>query len=58
MSNNLGNERKVGHLGGHNSTGGGACLTMLAGRRMPVIEALEESAARYADKLSELGVAN
>ena len=52
------NERKVGHLIGHNSTGGGACLTMLAGRRMPVIEALEESAARYADKLSELGLAN
>ena len=50
------NERKVGHLVGHNSTGGGACLTMLAGRRMPVIEALEESAAHFGDKLSELGL--
>ena len=50
------NERKVGHLVGHNSTGGGACLTMLAGRRMPVIEALEESATHFSDKLSELGL--
>tara|TARA_A100001037_G_scaffold196942_1_gene176102 strand:+ start:66 stop:1328 length:1263 start_codon:yes stop_codon:yes gene_type:complete len=50
------NERKVGHLVGHNSTGGGACLTMLAGRRMPVIEALEESAAHFGEKLSELGL--
>ncbi|MBJ84459.1 MAG: phosphoglycerate kinase [Euryarchaeota archaeon] len=52
------NERKVGHLVGHNSTGGGACLTMLAGRRMPVIEALEESASHFSDKLSELGLSN
>ena len=51
------NERKVGHLVGHNSTGGGACLTMLAGRRMPVIEALEKSANHYAGKLSEMGLA-
>ena len=50
------NERKVGHLVGHNSTGGGACLTMLAGRRMPVIEALEKSANHYAEKLSEMGL--
>ncbi|MEE2759485.1 MAG: phosphoglycerate kinase [Candidatus Thermoplasmatota archaeon] len=48
------NERKVTHLVGHNSTGGGACLTMLAGRRMPVIEALEISAQIYRDKLIEL----
>ena len=47
------NERKVAHLVGHNSTGGGACLTMLAGRRMPVIEALEMSAELYRDNLSE-----
>ena len=50
------NERKVGHLVGHNSTGGGACLNMLAGRRMPVIEALEKSANHYAEKLSEMGL--
>ena len=52
------NERKVAHLVGHNSTGGGACLTMLAGRKMPVIEALEESAVNFAGKLSELGLSN
>lgn len=51
------NERKVGHLVDHNSTGGGACLTMLAGRRMPVIEALEASAERFRDRLAELDLA-
>jgi phosphoglycerate kinase len=51
------NERKVGHLIDHNSTGGGACLTMLAGRRMPVIEGLEYSADRYRDRLVELDLA-
>ena len=52
------NERKVADLVGHNSTGGGACLTMLAGRRMPVLEALEASREDYANKLSSLGIAN
>ena len=52
------NERKVADLVGHNSTGGGACLTMLAGRRMPVIEALEASRDDFANKLSSLGIAN
>jgi len=51
------NSRKVGHLIGHNSTGGGACLALLAGRRMPVIEALEASAERFGDRLDELGLA-
>ena len=31
----------------HNSTGGGACLTMLSGARMPVIEALMRSASVF-----------
>ncbi len=47
------NERKVSHLVGHTSTGGGACLFMLAGRRMPVIEALEESAIHFQNSLSD-----
>jgi len=34
----------------HNSTGGGACLTMLAGDRMPVIESLRASAQIFGDK--------
>ena len=50
------NTRKVVDLVDHNSTGGGACLNMLAGRRMPVIEALEASAELYADRLHELGL--
>ncbi len=33
----------------HNSTGGGACLTMLAGDRMPVIESLRASAQIFGD---------
>jgi len=31
----------------HNSTGGGACLTFLANKRMPALEALEQSAAKF-----------
>jgi len=41
----------------HNSTGGGACLNMLAGRPMPVIEALEASAELFGDRLEELDLA-
>jgi phosphoglycerate kinase len=48
------NEKKVADLVDHNSTGGGACLNMLAGRRMPVIEALEISAENFGDRLEEL----
>ena len=51
------NERKVVDLVDHNSTGGGACLNMLAGRKMPVIEALEASAEHYRSRLSELDLA-
>ena len=47
-------ERKVDHLVNHSSTGGGACLMMLAGRRMPAIEALEMSAELFRDRLGEL----
>ena len=50
------NEKKVVDLVDHNSTGGGACLNMLAGRRMPVIEALEASAEYFGDRLEELGL--
>ncbi len=35
----LGIERKIDHI----STGGGSCISFLAGRSMPVIEALKES---------------
>ena len=51
------NNRKVVELVDHNSTGGGACLNMLAGRRMPVIEALEASAALFGNRLHELDLA-
>ena len=51
------NSRKVTDLVNHNSTGGGACLNMLAGRRMPVIEALEASAELFGERLEELGLA-
>ena len=51
------NEKKVVDLVDHNSTGGGACLNMLAGRRMPVIEALEASAEHFGDRLDELNLA-
>tara|TARA_B100001250_G_scaffold396431_1_gene402411 strand:- start:769 stop:2016 length:1248 start_codon:yes stop_codon:yes gene_type:complete len=44
-------QRKLVHLVNHNSTGGGACLTMLAGDSMPVIESLLISAEIYRDKL-------
>jgi 3-phosphoglycerate kinase len=32
---------------GHVSTGGGAMLTLLAGGRMPVVDALERAKRRY-----------
>ena len=51
------NNRKVVDLVDHNSTGGGACLNMLAGRRMPVIEALEASAELFSERLEELDLA-
>ena len=51
------NEKKVASMVDHNSTGGGACLNMLAGRRMPVIEALENSAELFGNRLGELDLA-
>ncbi len=47
-------ERRVEHLIGHNSTGGGACLSMLANRRLPVLEALESSADLFRGRLTDL----
>ena len=41
-----GMESRVDHV----STGGGACLDFLAGEKLPGIEALKESAARYRAK--------
>ena len=37
----------VGDKVTHNSTGGGACLQMLCGDKMPVIEALAHSAKKF-----------
>ncbi len=42
------NSRGVGDKVTHNSTGGGACLQMLCGDRMPVIEALQHSKTKFA----------
>lgn len=41
------NSRGVANKVSHNSTGGGACLQMLCGDRMPVIEALQHSAEKF-----------
>ena len=41
------NSRGVGDKVTHNSTGGGACLQMLCGDRMPVIEALQHSKTKF-----------
>ena len=41
------NSRGVADKVSHNSTGGGACLQMLCGDRMPVIEALQHSAEKF-----------
>ena len=49
-------QRKMGHMVDHNSTGGGACLTMLAGDHMPVISSLELSASLFEPQLDELGM--
>ena len=51
------NEKKMVDLVDHNSTGGGACLNMLAGRRMPVIDALEASAEHFGPRLKEFDIA-
>ena len=53
-TSSLVSERKVEHLVSHSSTGGGACLTMLAGKPMPGISALEVSARQFSDSLGDL----
>lgn len=40
-------KRGISHKMGHVSTGGGACLDYIAGRRLPGIHALEMSAQQY-----------
>ena len=40
-------QRGIGDKMGHVSTGGGACLDYIAGRKLPGINALEVSASRY-----------
>jgi phosphoglycerate kinase len=42
----------------HNSTGGGACLTMLSGGSMPVIKSLNKSNDKFRPLLSSLELAN
>jgi phosphoglycerate kinase len=42
----------------HNSTGGGACLTMLSGGSMPVIESLNKSNDKFRPLLSSLELGN
>ena len=46
-TNTIVNERGVNEKVGHNSTGGGSCLTLLANKRMPAIEALKASAKKF-----------
>ena len=41
------NQRGANDKVGHNSTGGGSCLTFLAGKRMPAIESLKASAQKF-----------
>jgi phosphoglycerate kinase len=43
MASMLGIEKEMSHV----STGGGAMLSMLAGEKLPVVEALEESKIRF-----------
>ena len=45
-------QRGVAHLVDHNSTGGGSCLTFLAGKRMPAVEALQRSHELFRPDLS------
>ena len=51
------NQRRVAGLFDHNSTGGGACLTMLSGALMPGIEALYTSSELFGHRLAEFGIA-
>ncbi len=51
------NQRRVADRFDHNSTGGGACLTMLSGAPMPGIEALYTSSKLFSNRLAEYGIA-
>jgi phosphoglycerate kinase len=42
------NQRGASEKIGHNSTGGGACLTLLSGKKMPAVEALKLAAEKFA----------
>jgi len=42
------NQRGVDEKIGHNSTGGGSCLTFLAGKSMPALDSLAASAKKFA----------
>ena len=50
LISNLGLENKINHL----STGGGACLELLAGEKLPGIESLEISAERFGLTIKKL----
>ena len=45
----LGIENDIDHI----STGGGACINYLAGRKLPVVEALKKSKKLFAKKLKK-----
>ena len=53
-TSSLVSNRGVVELVTHNSTGGGACLTMLSGGSMPVVESLEKSSQKYRSILSSI----
>jgi len=55
-TSSLVSNRGVVDLVTHNSTGGGACLTMLSGGSMPVIESLKRSNDKFRSLLSHLGL--
>ena len=55
-TSSLVSNRGVVDLVTHNSTGGGACLTMLSGGSMPVIESLIRSNDKFRSLLSHLGL--
>ena len=45
-------QRGVAHMVNHNSTGGGSCLTFLAGKQMPAVDALQRSHEIFHSDLS------
>jgi phosphoglycerate kinase len=57
-TSSLVSNRGVTNLVTHNSTGGGACLTMLSGGSMPVIESLNKSNDKFRPLLPSLELEN